>query len=106
MIYAQAVFNHSYAQVEAPAMRTCACLPRKQEAIKGTPVKEGQVALFGAGGNEISAHTGASPAKFLLVSGIPLHEPIAWGGPIVMNTEEELAQALEELQLGTFIKKK
>jgi len=70
-----------------------------------TLVKEGQVALFGAGG-EILAQAGASQAKFLLVSGIPLHEPIAWGGPIVMNTEQELAQAFDELRLGTFIKKK
>ncbi len=68
-----------------------------------TVVKEGQVALFSAG-NEISAHTDGSPAKFLLVSGIPLREPIAWGGPIVMNSEEELAQAFEELRKGTFIK--
>ena len=68
-----------------------------------TAVKEGQVALFSAG-NEISAHTDGSPAKFLLVSGIPLHEPIAWGGPIVMNTEDELAQAFDELRKGTFIK--
>jgi len=37
--------------------------------------------------------------------GAPLHEPIAWGGPIVMNTREELRQAFDELDRGTFIKK-
>ena len=68
-------------------------------------VKEGQVALFGEGG-EVSVATKSKPVKFLLVSGKPLHEPIAWGGPIVMNTEEELQLAFEELQLGTFIKYK
>ncbi len=74
---------------------------------QGVPVKEGQVAVFSMGDEVLArAGTGNSPARFLLVSGIPLHEPIAWGGPIVMNTEKELARAFEELQLGTFIKKK
>jgi len=44
--------------------------------------------------------------RFLLISGKPLREPIAWGGPIVMNTEEELRKAFEELRDGTFIKSK
>ena len=43
-------------------------------------------------------------ARVILFSGKPLHEPIAWGGPIVMNTRLELAQAFEQLQLGTFIR--
>jgi redox-sensitive bicupin YhaK (pirin superfamily) len=42
--------------------------------------------------------------RFLLVSGRPIHEPIAWYGPIVMNTEKELRQAFDELEQGTFIK--
>ena len=42
--------------------------------------------------------------RFLLVSGDPLREPVAWGGPIVMNTEEELEQAFSELRSGDFIK--
>jgi redox-sensitive bicupin YhaK (pirin superfamily) len=42
--------------------------------------------------------------RFLFVSGAPLGEPVAWGGPIVMNTEEELAKAFEELDEGNFIK--
>jgi len=42
--------------------------------------------------------------RFLLVSGKPLHEPIAWWGPIVMNSRREIEQAVEEFQNGTFIK--
>jgi len=42
--------------------------------------------------------------RFLLVSGKPLEEPIAWHGPVVMNTEEELRQAFREIREGTFIK--
>jgi redox-sensitive bicupin YhaK (pirin superfamily) len=45
-------------------------------------------------------------ARFLVMAGKPLHEPVAWGGPIVMNTREELRQAFDELDQGTFIKKK
>ena len=43
-------------------------------------------------------------SHFLLVSGAPLKEHVAWSGPIVMNTQEELDKAFEELELGTFIK--
>jgi len=44
--------------------------------------------------------------RFILVSGMPINEPIAWGGPIVMNTQEELRIAFDELDQGTFIKTK
>ncbi len=47
---------------------------------------------------------GASGIRFLLVSGKPLAEPVAWRGPIVMNTDEELQQAYAELRAGTFIR--
>ena len=43
--------------------------------------------------------------RFLLVSGKPIEEPVAWYGPIVMNTQQELRVALDELNRGTFIKK-
>jgi redox-sensitive bicupin YhaK (pirin superfamily) len=43
--------------------------------------------------------------RFLLVSGKPLEEPVAWYGPIVMNTQEQLRQAFNELEKGTFLKK-
>jgi len=58
---------------------------------------------FGTG-DEIVVETGAYVARFLLVSGQPIEEPVAWHGPIVMNTREELMQAVRELNNGTFIK--
>jgi hypothetical protein len=59
--------------------------------------------LFG-GGDEIAVQAGDAGIRFLLVSGRPIEEPVAWHGPIVMNTQEELRQAYAELRDGTFIK--
>ena len=61
------------------------------------------LAMFGPG-EIISLQTADNSARFLLISGMPLREPVAWHGPIVMNTEEELRTALEEYRDGTFIK--
>jgi redox-sensitive bicupin YhaK (pirin superfamily) len=55
-------------------------------------------------GDRIEAHAGKEPARFLLVSGKPLNEPIARHGPFVMNTREEIEQTLRELRDGTFIR--
>ena len=55
-------------------------------------------------GDEVVVQAGEQGIRFLLVSGRPIEEPIAWAGPIVMNTEEELRQAWRELEDGTFIK--
>jgi redox-sensitive bicupin YhaK (pirin superfamily) len=57
-------------------------------------------------GDEISVRAGANGIRFLLISGRPLHEPVAWYGPIVMNTQEQLQQAFAELREGTFLKSK
>ena len=57
-------------------------------------------------GDEIVVHAGPEGIRFLLVSGKPLDEPVAWYGPIVMNTQAELQQATRELQNGTFIRHK
>ena len=54
-------------------------------------------------GDEIVVQAGPEGIRFLLVSGKPLEEPVAWYGPIVMNTQAELRQAMSELQDGTFI---
>jgi hypothetical protein len=55
-------------------------------------------------GDEIVVQAGDDGIRFLLVSGKPLEEPVAWYGPIVMNTQDELRQAVAELNQGTFIK--
>ena len=57
-------------------------------------------------GDEISVQAGPEGMRFLLVSGKPLEEPVAWYGPIVMNTPGQLKQAMIELQTGSFIKHK
>jgi quercetin 2,3-dioxygenase len=55
-------------------------------------------------GDEVVVQAGDDGVRFLLVSGQPLEEPVAWYGPIVMNTQEQLRQAFEELQDNTFLK--
>jgi hypothetical protein len=55
-------------------------------------------------GDEIEVQAGEDGVRFLLVSGKPLVEPVAWYGPIVMNTQAELRQAFEELERGTFLR--
>lgn len=55
-------------------------------------------------GDEVTVQSGEDGIRFLMVSGKPLEEPVAWRGPIVMNTEEEIRQAYLELHEGTFIK--
>jgi redox-sensitive bicupin YhaK (pirin superfamily) len=55
-------------------------------------------------GDEVTAQAGEQGIRFLLVSGKPLKEPVAWYGPIVMNTQAELQQAVSELRAGTFIR--
>ena len=55
-------------------------------------------------GDEVTVQAGEEGIRFLLVSGKPIQEPVAWYGPIVMNTEAELRQAVSELQRGTFIR--
>jgi len=58
---------------------------------------------FGTG-DEVTVQAGPEGLRFLLISGAPINEPVAWHGPIVMNTQAELEQAMRELRNGTFIK--
>ena len=66
-------------------------------------LSRGQLALF-TEGDSVLFRASDVPFRFLLVSGKPLGEPVAWSGPIVMNTREELATAFREYQDGSFIK--
>lgn len=68
------------------------------------PVAQKRAVLMGPG-NKIEAKAGAEGVRFVLCQARPLGEPVVWGGPIVMNTREELDKAFEELDNGTFIKK-
>jgi redox-sensitive bicupin YhaK (pirin superfamily) len=70
---------------------------------EGKSIPHPRLVVFG-GGDSINVTTSAQPARFLVVSGKPLHEPIARYGPFVMNTREEILQALQDLQNGTFVK--
>lgn len=67
------------------------------------PCGDGTLVLYGDG-TQVKITTDKKSVRFLLISGKPLNEPIAWYGPIVMNTHEELRQAFQEYQDGTFIK--
>lgn len=72
-------------------------------AETGAPVLARHAYLLGEG--DVAAFKGgAEECRFVLVSGAPLREPVAWGGPIVMNTEDELMTAYFEIEEGTFIR--
>jgi redox-sensitive bicupin YhaK (pirin superfamily) len=58
---------------------------------------------FGTG-DEVTVQAGPEGVRFLLISGAPIQEPVAWHGPIVMNTRAELQTAMQELRNGTFIR--
>ena len=70
----------------------------------GTSVVNQPALVVYEDGDFIEVHGGARPVRFLLVSGLPLNEPIARYGPFVMNTPEEIQQALRDLRDGTFVK--
>lgn len=65
----------------------------------------GSLILF-SDGDRVAVRAGEEPVRFLMVSGKPIGEPVAWRGPIVMNTQAELKVAFEEYSNGTFIKHK
>src|SRR3954464_7818569 len=107
------VTRHAFAYVFAGSGTfRDASAPRavRTEATDGTDAitydaRNHSLVLFDRG-DEIAVHTRDDGIRFLLVSGRPLEEPVAWYGPIVMNTERELQQAIAELRDGTFIKRR
>lgn len=70
---------------------------------EGKLVDKENLVVWGEG-DEVFLRTEEKTLRFLLISGRPIKEPVAWHGPIVMNTDDELQQAFEEYQKGTFIK--
>ena len=73
------------------------------EAVRWEPAGDRSLLVFDRG-DEVVVRAGDEGLRFLLVSGKPLGEPVAWHGPIVMNTGEEIRQALAELRAGTFLR--
>lgn len=73
------------------------------EAKKGGALAAGQLAVL-EGGDALAVAAGEAGLRFMLMAGEPLKEPVAWRGPIVMNTEAELKLAFDEYRKGTFIK--
>lgn len=104
--------RHAFAYVFAGSGRFCnasAPLAVPTEAIQWldtTPPTEAEnrsLILFD-NGDTVTLHAGEDGIRFLLISGKPLVEPVAWYGPIVMNTQDQLRQAFLELEQGTFLK--
>ena len=68
--------------------------------------RRGELIILTRDGDEITIRTDKKSARFLLMAGKPIKEPIAWYGPIVMNTWDEIRRAFDELRRGAFIKAK
>ena len=83
--------HEAYGTGWADVTRSCACGPES-------------VVLYEPEGDQIAVTSGKETLRFLLISGKPLGEPVAWYGPIVMNTQDELRVAFEELEKGSFVK--
>ena len=105
-------YRHAFAYVFAGAGKFCNAsgpLAVPTESVgwaDKNPPKEADnrsLVLFDAG-DEVTVQAGEEGIRFLLVSGKPLQEPVAWYGPIVMNTQEQLREAFTELEQGTFLK--
>jgi len=74
--------------------------------MSNEPFIENEMLVLFDDGESVRVSTENEPVRFLLISGNPINEPVAWRGPIVMNTQKELRLAFEEYQNGTFIKHK
>lgn len=97
------VFSGSGAFRDASAPRPIRTEGIEHDVFTPSDVRDRSLVLFDTG-DEIAVQAGGDGIRFLLVSGRPLEEPVAWYGPIVMNTRAELQQAAAELKNGTFIK--
>ena len=72
--------------------------------IQREPLLNSETVVLFEDGEQLEVATESDAVRFLLISGKPIGEPIAWYGPIVMNSQEELQTAFEEYRNGTFIK--
>jgi redox-sensitive bicupin YhaK (pirin superfamily) len=104
--------RHAFAYVFAGSGRFCnasdpLAVPTEGVGWADTSLSEEaenrSLVLFDSG-DEVTVQAGEEGIRFLLVSGKPIEEPVAWYGPIVMNTQEQLQEAFAEYQAGTFLK--
>jgi redox-sensitive bicupin YhaK (pirin superfamily) len=104
--------RHAFAYVFAGSGRFCNASEPLAVPTEGvgwadtslpTEAENRSLVLFDRG-DEVTVQASEHGVRFLLASGRPLREPVAWYGPIVMNTQEEVRRAYEELQRGTFLK--
>jgi quercetin 2,3-dioxygenase len=104
--------RHAFAYVFGGSGKFCnasapLAVPTESEGwtdqVPPTSAENRMLVLFDRG-DDVTVEAGREGLRFLLVSGKPLGEPVAWYGPIVMNTQEELRQAFDELEKGTFLK--
>lgn len=99
--------GHALFECETPPRTTVFAFLQEGKALfdgDAGPIDVPPVAVLFGEGDGVSFKAGPEGARMLLLMGDPLHEPIAWRGPIVMNTEAELDQAFSELDRGTFIR--
>ena len=106
------ITRHAFAYVFAGSGRFCnasgpLAVPTEPvgwaDTVPPTEAGNRSLVLFDRG-DELTVRAGEDGIRFLLVSGKPIAEPVAWYGPIVMNTQEQLRQAFQELERGTFLK--
>jgi quercetin 2,3-dioxygenase len=92
--------NH-HAELSLPLGHNTGLFVRKGSVVLNQSQSAGETefALYGATGERISIHA-KEEAALLVLSGEPIHEPVVWAGPFVMNTEEELAQAMTDYRAG------
>lgn len=98
--------RHAFAYIFAGSGRFRNASEPQPVALEGggwSDVSNRSLILFDRG-DEVEVQAGEEGIRFLLVSGKPLQEPVAWHGPIVMNTQEQLRRAFQELKDGTFLK--
>ena len=103
--------RHAFAYVFAGAGKFCnasgpLAVPTEgiswSDVLPPTAADNRSLVVFDSG-DEVTVQAGDEGIRFLLVSGKPIEEPVAWYGPIVMNTQEQLQQAFRELREGTFL---
>ena len=95
----------SFAKAFPPAQRVIAyVLEGEASFAPGAPSTSSRNAVVYGDGDQVQVTAESGPARFILIAGTPLGEPVAWQGPIVMSSDQELAEAFQQYRNGTFLK--